>query len=371
MGKFTFSSASYTKSRKEHSSGPGRSSTYRAEQQARETGKLDPLVDPSGYGVIRESRPRLEKLPNGLWKLLVGPPMPIETRVDTTGSMGHNVDVALEVLPNMHEACSDVLPGYDLQIATGIFGDVGDNFPLCRPQFEMHAEKIVQQLTLMVPERGGGDFAEDPHYGLFGAAYLTAAHICRLGLKSYDFTVSDAPARDQLDERELIRIFGPDVFKKGKENGHEIDRRYLLTREVVQDLLERAHAFFLQVGDNHKTASFWTEVFGSDRVVMLPSTQVLPQVQATIIGLTEDRIDLGSCVDFLRRHNVSATDAKAIQRSVANIPIGEQAGVPIFKKFPQKGDLFRNKTDPWPVEPDEVRENSGTGSEEEDSIEWV
>ena len=34
----------------------GRPVTERAEQVAFTTGKLDPLVDPSGYGVIRPSR---------------------------------------------------------------------------------------------------------------------------------------------------------------------------------------------------------------------------------------------------------------------------------------------------------------------------
>jgi len=185
MGKETFSRTAYVRSFKKHASEPGHA-TADAERQAKITGKLNPLVDPSTYGVIRRSLLRFEQREDGLLVVAVGTPIPIETRVDTTGSMGHNVEVALEVLPNMYEFCQDVLPGYDLQIATGIFGDVCDNFVLCRPQFEMVADKIVQQLTLMVPEHGGGDSPEDPHYGLFGAAYLTDAYINRIGLKGYD-----------------------------------------------------------------------------------------------------------------------------------------------------------------------------------------
>lgn len=336
------------------------SATHKAEQEAHKTGKLNPLVDPAGYGVIRRSLPRLDKQPNGLWLLTIGTPMPKEDRVDTTGSMGGNVDIALRVLPDSYELCSSVLPGYDLQTATGIFGDVSDVFVLCRPQFEMTAEKIVEQITLMVPERRGGDWPEDPHYGLFGAAYLTDRYINRISLKGYDFTVSDAPARDRLDERQLRRIFGEDVFKKVVENGYQLNSRDLpSTTEVVQDLLKNAHAFFLLVGDDPEAIKFWTKVFGKDRVVSLPSTELLPQVQAAIIGLTEGTLELAQVEEFLQKNNVEKSDAKRIVRSVAGIPIGAQSALPNFAKRPQKGNLFKEKTDIWPIDPSEIKSEPG------------
>jgi hypothetical protein len=358
MGARTTSRSAFESARKRFVADEG-PATARAEQHARKTGKLNPLVDPSGYGVIRRSLPRLEKQENGLWILTVGTPMPIETRADTTASMGDNIDIVLRVLPNSCDCYGDVLPGYDQQIATGIFGDISDSFVLCRPQFEMEAEKIVEQLTLMVPDRDGGDYPEDPHYGLFGAAYLTSAYINRIGLKGYDFTISDAPARDQLDERELIRIFGKEVFEKVAENGQQIKKSDLpSTKEVVQDLLQRSHAFFLQVGDESSTQRFWTNVFGQNRVVGLPSTEVLPQVQAAIIGLTEGTLTLSTVEKFLLKNNVPAPSARKIIASVANIPIGAQAKLPNFKKRPQKGDLFKSKTDLWPVNPDEIEKEA-------------
>lgn len=369
MGRGTFSREAFRGASRTYvpKEGPA---TARAEQTARETGKLNPLVDPAGYGVIRRSLPRLEKQTDGTWLLTVGTPMPIETRVDTTGSMGGNVDVALRVLPAAYELAAEVLPGYDLQIATGIFGDVRDRFVLCRPQFEMVAEKIVEQLTLMVPERDGGDAPEDPHYGLFGAAYLTAAHIVRLGLKGYDFTVSDAPARDILDERQLKRIFGDEVFEKVVENGHQLNRRDLpTTQDVVHDLLTRSHAFFLQVESDTYVTSFWTKVFGRDRVVVLPSTELLPQVQAVIIGLTEGTLSLDQVSSFLRKHNVHEGDAQKIIRSVSNIPIGAQAALPNFSKLPKAGDLFREKTDLWPVDSKELK--AGKPGKDPGKVDWL
>jgi len=368
MGRDVFSRELYTRSVAAHAPKEG-PVTARAEQKARETGKLNPLVDPSGYGVIRRSLPRFEQREDGLWVLTIGTPMPIETRVDTTGSMGGNVDIALRVLPHMYELCAGVLPGYDLQIATGIFGDVSDRFVLCRPQFEMVADKIVEQLTLMVPERAGGDAPEDPHYGLFGAAYLTSAYLHKIGLKSYDFTVSDAPARDLLDERELKRIFGSEVFDKVTENGFQLTGNLPTTAEVVQELLKRSHAFFLQVEHERSTTSFWTEVFGPDRVVVLPSTELLPQVQATIIGLTEGTLNLEDAPDFLREHNVNADNAKRIVRSVANIPIGVQTTLANYNKRPQAGDLFREKTDLWPIDKSELE--TSTPAEADDDTQWL
>jgi hypothetical protein len=354
MGRGTFTREAYTHSHTAFvpKSGPA---TAKAEQQARETGKLHPLVDPAGYGVIRPSRLRFEERPDGLFELTIGTSVPSETRLDTTGSMGGNVEVAIKVLPDSYELCSLVLPGCDLHMAIGIFGDVVDRFVLCRPQFEMLAEKIVQQLTLMVPERQGGDAPEDPHYGLFGAAYLTDFYINKIGLKSYDFTVSDAPARDRLDESQLVRIFGKEVFVKVEENGFQMSRQDLpTTKEVVQDLLKRAHAFFLQVDDSRSTHEFWTEVFGRDRVVVLPNTGFLPQVQAAIIGLTEGTLDLKQVPDFLQKNNVDKENAKLIARSVANIPIGAQRALPNYVKRPKKGDLFRSKTDLWPISAEEL-----------------
>lgn len=324
-------------------------STARAEQQAKITGKLDPLVDPAGFGVTRLSLPRVEKKTvdgKAMWELLVGTPMPIETRVDTTGSMGDNVDVAIGVLPNAFESWGNVLKGYDIQVATGIFGDVQDQFVLCRPQFEMEASKIVKQLTLMVPERRGGDTPEDPDLGIFGGAYFCRHYINRIGLKGYDFTVTDAPGRGKIDPKVVQRVFGDEAFDKVKENGHKVDHRSAIELDDVwNDLLDRAHAFVLIVEDSY-AANWWKPIVGN-RVVNLPSTKYLPQVQGAIIGLTEGTLELSNVETFLREFNMTKSDAAAVADSLCNIPIGAQTALPNFSKIPQIGDLFEGKPDVW------------------------
>jgi len=291
--------------------------------------------------------------------------------------MGDNVDIALEVLPEAFELWKEVLPGYDPQVATGIFGDVLDRFVLCRPQFEMDADKIVQQLTLMVPDRAGGDREEDPHYGVFAATYLTEAWLHKFGLKSYHFVVSDAPARDRLDERYLVKIFGEQVWEKVAENGHQISSSDLpTTKEVYSDLLKISHAFFLQIRVASDTREFWSRVLSKDRVIEVPDTYLLPHVQAAIMGLTEGTLDLQSVQDFLLGSNVQRAYARQITESVSRIPLCAQSSLPAYADLPKAGALFKDRLDIHPIDPDEL-ESIGTadevsdGPDDESGPEWL
>jgi len=59
-----------------------------------------------------------------------------------------------------------------------------------------------------------------------------------------------------------------------------------------------------------------------------------------------------------------------IVRSVANIPIGAQAALPNFQKRPKKGDLYREKTDAWPIPPEEAVQVKPEG-EKPDKSTWL
>jgi len=354
MGDRTFNVRAFT-SVKESVKSEGGSTTHRGEQRHKEGKGLDPLVDPKGYGAIRRSISRVEKKDEG-FVLLVGPAILKETRFDTTGSMGDNVQLAFDVLPKSYHLLKEVegapLARYDLQIINSIFGDVCDDYVLCRSQAEME-EKIAEQLRLMVPEGAGGDADEDPQYGLFGAAYLTAADIAnRWELKSYDFTVTDARGRSRLDPSTLIRVFGNDVFDHVKENGYQIKKDDLpTTKEVVRDLLKISHAFLIQIEDDDPAVNrFWTDIYGKDRVIVIPNVSYLPEVEAVIIGLTEGTLDLQSVESFLiDQAEISKSEAAFIKKAVANIPLGAQAILPNFDKLPKKGDVFAKKDDSWPI----------------------
>lgn len=331
------------------------SATHKGEQRHKEGKGLHELVDPKGYGTIRRSISYLDPSEGGKFILFRGTAMLIENRLDTTGSMGSNVEVAMEALPKTYKLLATgekpVLGRYDTQIITAIFGDVCDNYVLCRSQAEFD-QRIAEQMTLMVPEHGGGDTPEDPQYGLFGGAYLTWATAVELGLKTYDFTITDAPGRHRLSVSTLKRVYGEEVFDRVRENGFQIDEKNLPdTKTVVADLLKRAHAFVLVVGDYRETRDFWTEIYGSERVVFLPDTRLLPDVQAAIIGLTEGVLSMQDLEGYLREYaGTSAENAKLIAKAVANIPAGAQMALPNFGKIPMKGAIYASKTDLWPID---------------------
>lgn len=359
MGVGTYSRTAYRSSVKSFTS-EGKEAADRGKQTVKKTGKLDPLVDPAEFGVVRESRIRLTEQENGGWVVSVGAPGTLEYRLDTTGSMGDNVDKALKALPQICELVAEVMPGRDPFYCASIFGDVVDQFVLCRGQFEVLADRMVNQLTLMHPEGNGGDSDEDPHYGIFGAAYLTNAYLHRIGLKSMDFTITDAGMHERLSARELERIFGKDVFEKAKENGHDITAKDLPSNsELVKDMLKRAHGFALMVahGETH-TVSGWQKLYGKERVIVLPRIEHVPHIMAAVTGLTEGTLDLNSAKHFLEGANLSKSDAERAIESIAHIPLNAQCDLPNYGKLPKKGDYFAQKTDLYPVDPDKVPEGA-------------
>jgi hypothetical protein len=367
MGKDTFSRDSYTAATR----GLGPTVTTKGVQVVKDTGELHPLVKPDGYGITRRSLMRYNSVGAELrWQVSVGLPIPVEIRLDTTGSMGDNVDKAMQVLPDTYTLSSSMLPRCDLQIANSIFGDYfADKHVLCRGQFEMATEKLVNQLTLMVPEGNGGDADEDPQFGLFGAAYLTQRQCTAFGLKGYDFTISDACGRETFHRDYIPLVFGPTVFNVVAENGHVIDQGGLLTTKgIVTDLLKNTHAFFLQVGDSPHVTKFWTDIYGPERVIVLPRVELLPHVQAVIIGLTEGTLEMEGVMSFLTENSVGKREAHQIARSVANIPMGAQAVLREKSPYiPKKGDVFENKTDTRPVDPATLQNDT----EETDESDWL
>jgi len=374
MGEKTFSRTAYVGVHDKATSGGKTKATQGAEERIRKGLGIDPLVDPKGLphlGPVRMSLPRFEKH-GKLWRLTCGIPMCKETLLDTTGSMGDNVNIAFGVLPGFYDMLTSgrnpILGRYDLQICTSTFNDVEDGTPVhYRSQFEMD-EKIADQMTRIASGNGCGNYKEDPQFALFGAAYLTAASINRYGLKYYHIAISDEPFVPTIDPLWLKTIFGDDVMERTKLNGHDFDIRDLPdTSKVINDLQTRAHAFFLQVGDRTDVSDQWTSLYGADHVIKLGAdgTTYLHYVEACLIGLTEGVLNLTSAKEFLLEHKLSKNVADRIIRSIAHIPLGAQMLFPNFDKIPMANDLFREKTDLWPVDPNEIdsvtSETSATG----------
>ena len=346
MGGKTLTEESYREARRELGVLHAKGVTAKAEHQAQTTGRLDEIVDPA-INSIRRSLIRMNPHQKQ-WIVTVGCPMPIEVSCDTTGSMADEVDKEMKILPELYGAVSKVLPGYDPQLALGIFGDLCDRFALCRPQFEMEAKKIVNYLTKMVPCRDGGDAEEDSHFSMFASAYLTDAYINRIGLKGYHFIVTDAPCHtDRLNRSYICEVFGENIFENELKNMKTVPTM----ANMVKDLKQKMHQFILVVGNHDGTVDFWRDLCGQESVIRISTTEQLPAVISAIIGLTEGTLDITSLKDHLGLSADSYTF-----RDLSNIKIGAQAKLrhALPHPVPKKGDIFRNKTDLWPIRPDEA-----------------
>ena len=365
MGRLVFSKAAYETSRKSRGVTSDKDVTRKGEQHVRETGKLPPSVDPS-VDTLRRSMLRLDPTEDGKWEVTVGCPMDIETSVDSTGSMGDNVDRAMSALPRTYELCSAMLPGYDPQLALGFFGDVCDKFVLNRPQFEMEADKIVGYLSEMNPERNGGDTPEDPQYSMFASAYLTSAYTNKIGLKGYYFLCTDAPMHGNLSKDTLERIFGEKVWEALKDNGYDFNplcRPDL--RETIEDLKKNKHAFILSI-DAEK---FYRRYF-EGRIIPLLSTDYLPEFESAIIGITEGILEPEEVEDYLKSKGVSSFDIEHAIHALLALPFGAQRELEQQNKvyIPKAGDIFENKTD---LVPTIKREDDAGVEPESESSAWL
>jgi hypothetical protein len=340
-----------------------------AEQKMRKTGRPPYEVDPASLGVIRRSLIRFNPLPDGTFVCTMGTPIAKASYIDTTGSMGDNNDTTMAVLPEYFGVAKEVLPDglYDLQLAVSIFGDVHhDKFGLCRPQFEMEAEKIVDYVSKMTPERDGGDGPEDPHYAAFAHAYLTDDYLRRAGLKDYFSMVTDASMHEWDYNPYIIeKLFGEDVWKALAENGHpEITRRNLPSiRETFEELHAHSHAFVIGVdhvgyGGHHSPRDpqdmGYGEYFDRNHQLMIADTRCLPAVDAAIIGLTEGTLQPADVKMFLHDHQVSELNIERVLPGLLRVPfraqrVLEQESKVLTGSLPKRGDIFADKNDINPI----------------------
>lgn len=359
MGTGTFSVDSYRAARREYGVMHDVGITKEAEERAQKTGKLSEIVDPA-IDPVRRSLIRLAPHQKK-WMVTVGCPMDIEVTCNTTGSMGGEVDTEMAVLPELYEAVAKVLPGYDPQLCLGIFGDVLDDFVLCRPQFEMEAPKIVRYLKEMAPQRGGYDEPEDPQYAMFARAYLTSTYVNRIGLKGYHFVVTDATCHTCIEREEIKRIFGKEIFENELKDMTSIPT----LQEVISKLKDNTHQFVLAL--NSYVASFWRELCGDRSVVRIDSTRQLPAVISAIIGLTEGTMDIAGIAEHLGR-----SASTRVVEDIAYIDIGAQARLRHKWRIPvpKKGDIFAHKGDLSPMQPGDAAE-ADTEAEATDQIRYL
>lgn len=319
--------------------------------QARQEGKpLDRNVDPRSGGVQRLSYNYMEEaLPTG-WKLVRGIAVPVSTDLDATGSMHENFGIAFEAIPNVQRYLERLLERYHRQFSTGAIQDVYDQglrggrvdnpvLAYQKTQYE-DDQRIYKQMRHFQLARNGDDSIEDHQLALWYMANRTKTDILRYGLLGYYFIISDEIGRDWVTAKDVKDVFGLDLQAARVRTG-----------DVAQKVLEMRHTFYLQVYSHSHTTSWWGEMIGRERVVILPETRLIPEVQAVIIGLTEGTLkDLSEARTFLEEDaHLSRRETESVLSAVIDVPKLAQASRPGFNDIPKAGDVFAEERDVWPI----------------------
>lgn len=323
MGAGSWDPGTYTRSTKSKiTSGTnyGYSSAQAAAPAAARKAHVD--LDPkrvAGKGSVVEGQIIRESRDNDDHPMSV----PVAVWFDETGSMGmvpRTVQTKLTTLFGLL-----LRKGYleDPQVLIGAYGDThSDRVPLQVSQFESD-NRIDDALDNVYLEGyGGGNGGEDQALAWYYTAHHTATDAWeKREKKGYVFFIGD----------EITHTLRPDTVRKyigvgGDDPVHPTDHKTL-----VSDLLSKweAYVFVINNGSAHnqRSVQFYTDLFGSERVLVVENEEAIAETIALTIGMAEGVIDLDDGVDDLKAAGASdsairqATNALALYKGRTNVVV--------------------------------------------------
>lgn len=323
-------------------------------QYREETGGLHPNVE------IRNKKPRGSHnamIPGdqpGTFILKNGISSPILSVMDGTGSTAHWVEDFFRTAERQHKLLDGVRTRYNPQLASGVVNDVYNvhkqDLPVVQiSQFEGD-ERSADQVRLLQPaSMGNNTAAEDYDLGLYYAGLVYADLWTFYGLRGY-LTLT-------LDEIGRGFVAGADVRTY---LGQSADFDLLDTREICQQLLKHWHLYILQVptggwgGMLERTTEWWGELVGPDRVIKVESPNLLADVRAAIVYVTEAQNPTSQgFIEFMRIEGTyfDAANLDLVWRmvQVAEKNFGAQAKLPGYSEIPKPGDVFAHYRHAWPI----------------------
>lgn len=236
--------------------------------EAFESRSMPQALDPRKI-TVRESCDS-EKNPNST---------PIILGLDVTGSMGRYAHlIATKHLPKMMEGIYEQSPVTDPHVMFMGIGDVhcGDSAPLQVSQFEAGADAIVDQLTSLYIEGGGGG----NEFESYDLPWYFAAHKTKIdsfdkrGVKGFIFTFGDElPPQKSLNSNHISRVLGSEnypVHESTAELLAEAEKRYRIFHVVIE---EGSYASTHRI----ETRRQWTELLGPN-ALFVQDVNFLPEV---------------------------------------------------------------------------------------------
>ena len=316
----------------------------RGQEVFKRTGKLDPLVNV--FEVERKSCNAFSKNGDNTYTLVNGIKIPIISMVDGTGSMGENVEKGFLSMERLFDMLSPIQTRYQIDLSTAVVQDTVDFHPVFQmSQFESD-NRAAEHVRLLVPDGKGGDAPEDYDLGLWYVENCVETDFVRYeGLKGYFFLIGDQIGRGRVCKDDVKTHLG-----------HSMQEDSVSTSEICDSLLKKWNFFYIEVEGSTSAHSWWSKRIGSERVIEIDNPDLLAEVQASLVYVTEysqpTEEGLG---EFLKakgnNKNVSQTDISTVWEwlQVAESLFGAQAKAEGYNNIPMPGDIFKDIRDIWPI----------------------
>lgn len=200
-----------------------------------------------------------------------------------------------------------------------MFAAIGDGFsdrvPLQVGQWESD-NRADEDLTEVFLEGGGGGTRQES-YELFG--YFMARHTAtdaweKRKKKGYIFITGDEKAYDNVNSAQVFDKIGDEIEP-------------ITAKAIFAELKERFNVFYLfpqgtsYFGSPNETehADHWRNLLGPQNVVMVPDTDNIAEIIASIVGVSEDAVDIDDLADDLKAVGASDADIENVGTALASI----------------------------------------------------
>lgn len=273
----------------------------------REEQKVHEKLDPKGVKV-RESRDSKEHPES----LAVG------VMFDVTGSMAQVPVACQKQLPRLMGLLSKTGFVKDPQVLFGAVGDSRcDRASLQIGQFESGIE-MDDDLGRMFLEKGGGGSMEESYQN---ALYFFARHTAadcfeKRGKKGYLFLIGDEKPYMQVSRNEVETL-----CNDGLQDNIPIET-------IIKEVQERYHTFFIipqhtSNGTNPIIERVWSGLLGSDKVIKLDDAEMISEVIALAVAITEGATTLASAKEALEGQGCSGATIGAVTTALRHIAVAQ------------------------------------------------
>lgn len=238
--------------------------------------------------------------------------LPIVGSMDVTGSMSGTPVIMRDKLGGLMNIL--IKKGYvdHPQIMFMAHGDATcDRVPLQVGQFESD-DKMTDDLSNFILEGGGGG-QDTESYELaayIGARKCSMDSLEKRGKKGYFFFIGDENPYDEVDRDQVKTLIG-DTIQDG-----------LTLAQIFSELKEKFEVFYiLPYGTSNCTSAKlwknWQKLVGEDRAFKIQNAAMISETIASIIGVTEGKVDLAELESDLKDVGVDATAAKSVSTALA------------------------------------------------------